>query len=152
MNCYHHLNEVGVALCVDCGKSLCHACASQHTPVRCKKCAIRAFTKAIFKELMVFLISAIIYKVASAYDSMPYAWMSIPWGFMVINSLLYGWGIVLPGDWYVGYLFLKLMGACIIGVIVFPLRAFYGLYIILKNIFAIVKTIRFSNKSFAIAS
>lgn len=149
MNCYNHPTETAVAQCSDCGKGLCHDCATYYTDPICNSCnskRIRNEKFDIIIELLItygfgILVSYFFSKIFFGDWENPSA-KTIIWYYIfsvyVFSGVVSGWRtltritpavfLVLPIIGWVIYFALKLFLAFWLGLIMLPIRTFRNIY------------------------
>ena len=105
MNCFYHPDETAVAACMDCGKSLCQACASKYQIAICDDCNLKRNTtdkakavKNFFPSLVLFILGFIaMFALMSDYP------ISSKIGYGIIGGWGFGgtvWGWFVTRSWF----------------------------------------------------
>lgn len=153
MNCYNHPNQAAVAQCSDCGKGLCHQCATMFSaPICgiCNKSRISNERVRIIKELLftvifgvglAYLVGEKIYfkgQISSLrttieyYIIFSYIFAGIVSGWKTLTSITPRMFLVLPIIGWLIYFVVKFALSLVIGIIMLPIRT-------ARNIIRLVK-------------
>ena len=110
MNCFFHSEEQGVALCVDCGKSLCKACAEKYEISLCDNCNLKRnevskklAIKDFIPSLILFIVSfiAILFLTNTSKEQFPLVLsrilLSIFAGWFLAGAV---WGLIYTRSWF----------------------------------------------------
>ena len=144
MNCFYHSEQPSVAQCVDCGKGLCLACASQFSPPICTTCynrRIKSSHSEIIKELLVtfglgliltfFLLKGGLWGLNFSKDPRGAVIMTVI-TFYAMSGIVPGWKsltaitprvfLILPLLGWLFYFLIKFILAYFVGLVVLPIR------------------------------
>ena len=111
MNCFFHPEETAVASCMDCGKSLCKACAGKYEIAICDNCNINRNSadkkKAIkeFRPALIFFIIGFVIMIVSLImlqSDDPISIVGIILLSILMGWLLGGavWGLIHTRSWF----------------------------------------------------
>lgn len=155
MRCFYHPDRDAVAQCVDCGRGLCHECASKWNPPTCDGCGV-SYAEIAKKRLALIrgfgiagiicgIIGCVITLVVSSDSSsfnplvvvfailmMPlfaYEYAAIPVGWAKLNKITSRMFLFLPILGWVIYFTIKFTLSGIVGIFTLPKE-----YIRLKRI------------------
>ena len=70
MNCFNHPSKTAVASCIDCGKGLCHSCASTYTQPICNNCNATRKKGEIIQYIKPLIICPILFLIGSNLEIM----------------------------------------------------------------------------------
>lgn len=143
MNCYNHPQQTAVSQCSDCGKGLCHECATLYSEPICNICnksRISSERIRIIKEFLITFIFGVVvaYLVGEKlffqghsfslkttvlyYVFYIYAFAGIVSGWKTLTSITPGIFMVLPILGWVLYFAVKLFLSFWIGLVMLPIR------------------------------
>jgi len=150
MNCYNHPMQVAVAQCSDCGKGLCHECATAYTITICNSCNSKRIHNErvdIFTELVVTFAFGIVLAYLNAkyiffdgdhspsvkslvwyYIFSVYTFSGIVAGWKTLTRLTPSVFLILPILGWLIYFVLKLFLSFWLGLIMLPIRTIRNIY------------------------
>ncbi len=143
MNCFYHPSTPAVASCIDCGKGLCHSCASVYTQPICKECNDKRKGSEIAKCVKPLVICPILYIIGANLEILGpdpymggYMFMSIYAGWKFIDQFLPNIFIWFNLQAILYYYVVRIFLSMFIGALTTP---FYLIWCLIKLIRSIVK-------------
>jgi hypothetical protein len=133
MKCFQHADADAAALCPQCQKGLCHACASQFAPMSCEACFAGYNRRVVVHHAgRLFLTAAVFASGAAFFASQPHpdrafpammgaAFVSMLWGWITIteHSSRGSTIVATPGMWLL-FAMIKLLFSGFVGLVAAP--------------------------------
>lgn len=140
MNCYYHPHRPAVANCPDCGKDLCHECASLYEQPICKNCNDKRKKDEIKSYSKPLIVCAILFVIGSVSGSgigedpilVGYIFTCIYGGWSVV-SLLFS-NIFIPLNFHSIFVYysIRIIFSVLLGIFTTPIFLGYCIYKIVK--------------------
>lgn len=141
MNCFYHPSEPAVAQCIDCGKGLCHSCATTYQTPICTNCNKKRSRNGMIEYVKPLLICAVLFAIGCNLDIMEpdrisggYMFMSIYAGWKFINQFIpniFIWFNIQAIFWY---LLIRGGLSMLIGTFITPFYLSWCVYKIFTNL------------------
>lgn len=141
MNCFYHPSEPAVAQCVDCGKGLCHCCATTYLTPICINCNKRRGKNGVLEFSKPLLICTVFFVIGYNLEIMGpdralggYMFMSIYAGWKFINQFIpniFVWFSFKAIFWY--YL-IRIVMSMFVGALTTPFYLGYCIYKLIINL------------------
>ena len=128
MNCFYHPTRPAVAQCPDCGKGLCHSCASKYRIPICTECNNARGKSELKTYLMPIIVCSFLFVVGCAIGGnssgnplfIGYIFTCIYGGWSIVNMFFTNIFISLDLRSIIFYFGLKIILSIIIGVFTTP--------------------------------
>jgi hypothetical protein len=135
VNCFYHPDQTAVAVCSQCGKGLCQACASKWEPLVCEDCGVanaaalqKKRVQAIIAGLVIFYFVGRFYAVGTGSAVVGvisgYLASGIPSGWVAMRKYQPRGILLMPIIGWIMYFITKVCIAYFVGIVAWPVNIY----------------------------